>query len=114
MKITKKQMQQVLPSAVFQFVNTWRTNHHSRYTTIENVAGRKLYFAEDMRYTAFRNNEQISIQCGGEWNGYRKNDPINTYHEIKTGTWVVETGFFLGKPVCHIMNWGMPVLESGK
>jgi len=111
-KITKSEMKQVLPPAVFDFVSTWQKENRTRYVTVSNEAGRKLYFAEDRRYTAFRHGQRVSIECGGEWNGYRKNDPINTYHEIQTGTWVVETGYFMGKPICHIMNWGEPVLAA--
>lgn len=106
MKITKSQMREIFPKEVLAFVETWMKENHSRNVTLEDMTGRKLYFGEDCRYIAFRNEKRAAVECGGEWGGYRKNDPINTYIEVPVGTWVVETRYFLGYPACTVMNWG--------
>jgi len=108
-KVTKAQIKE-FPAKVQEFTFDWMKWCRTRYVTFDQMAGKKLYFAEDMTYTAFRNDDTGAFQCGGEWNGCKPGDMVNKYIDIPEGTWIVETGFFCGKPVCHVMHWGVPAL----
>jgi len=113
-KVSVPQMREAFPPEVFANVQRWMQEHRKRTVTFDHMASRKLYFDEDMRYTAYCNGQASSVQVGGEWNGYQRNDPIGKSIDVPEGTWVVETGFFCGTPVCHVMHWGAPALAVAR
>ena len=107
--MNKSELKNTLPANVWGQVESWMKSHRKRASSVNvrDMTGNTLYFAEDMRYHAFRGNADLGVvQCGGEWTGYRPNDAINKRTVPPVGTWVVETGFFCGMPVCSVMNWG--------
>lgn len=105
----KAELESLLPTIVWSQVSHWMKTNRKRASAVcvRDMTGTALYFAEDRRYHAYRAGVDLgTVQCGGEWNGYRKNDAINKRTMPPVGTWVVETGFFCGHPVCTVMNWG--------
>ena len=116
-KINKKQMvtlvkEGIMPKAVFDWVETWRKTAHSRWITITVSASQSVYFAEDREYTMFYKGLQAQHQCGGEWTGYKSKDLVNTRMQVPEGTWYIESGYFMGKAMCHIVNVGPIVISS--
>ena len=90
-KINKKQLvtlvkDGIMPKAVFDWVETWRKTSRSRWITITVSASQSVYFAEDREYTMFYKGLQAQHQCGGEWNGYKSKDLVNTRMQVPEGT----------------------------
>jgi len=115
--LKKAELKAILPAPVWAKVEGWMKAKRKRASSVwlEDMTGRKLYFDEDHRYQAFRNGAWSSVvRTGGEWGGFIKNDPIGKQVDVPTGTWIVETGYFLGEPTISVMNWGEAQERLGK
>ena len=99
-----------LPANVATYVTAWMKEHGIRKCGFRQMAGSKLYFGEDCTYKCFIGSHESTLTSGGEWNGYKAKDPINTYTDVPQGAFVVETQYFMGHPVISVMHWGIPAI----
>lgn len=112
MKITLKQARETLPAQIsdlaIQLAKAASTNKIGfRHT-------KTLYFAEDSTYHALVNGEIVSVQCGGEWNGVKANDPINKETLIPVGAYIIERFYFMGRfSVSVLHNNGIEQIKAG-
>lgn len=113
MKLTFKQAQETLPQAIAQKAIELARENRIRQIGIRHI--KELYFAEDAKYFAYdsKQNEWHSIQVGGEWNGYKTNDPINKTVTVPAGAYVIEREYFLGKAFVSVLhNNGIEALPA--
>lgn len=95
MKITIKTARETLPSEVSQLAIKLAKDGHTNAIHFEHKDF--VYFDEDAQYTAFVNGQSRTVQCGGEWNGYKTNDPIGKATKLPVGAFVIERARLMGK-----------------
>ena len=94
MKITFKQARENLPAEVAAAAILAAKNGKTNRIGFELQT--EIYFGEDGRYSCWNGETWTGLECGGEWNGYKANDPINKTAPIPVGAYIVSRQWFLG------------------